>query len=135
MSNEVAVVRFKNGDVFYTAYQGTGSAINYILRPTENEVLVDPFPDPEWEAWLAKAGPEDDQNEFYLMRDRKTYPDEEDVEVYTPYADGLSWSAKASRSQMRVTANFSDDDDPECQEGCPKWAQGLIESRLLKQRG
>lgn len=133
MSNEVAVVKFESGDIFYTAYNGTGNTIGYVLRSTEKEVLDDPFPDPEWDAWVALAGPENDQNEFYQSQASATFSDEEDVEVFTPYADGINWIAKASRLQMRVTGVFSDDDDEHCREGCPEWARGLIKSRLLKQ--
>jgi len=129
MSNEVAVVRFKNGDVFYTAYHGTSSAINYVLFPSEQEVIKDPFPDPEWDAWESKPEPKESLDEFYRRLNEATYSDEEFVEVYTPYAGGIHWTAKASREAMRITDGFSDEGS---EEGCPDWALGLITSDGLK---
>jgi|TARA_Y100001001_G_C7957891_1_gene291391 hypothetical protein len=129
MSNEVAVVRFDNGDVFYTAYHGTSSAINYVLVSSEKEVIDDPFPDPEWDAWESKPEPKESLDEFYRRLNEATYSDEESVEVYTPYAGGIHWIAKASRAAMRITGGFSDESS---QDGCPDWAIGLIESNGLR---
>lgn len=129
MSNEVAVVRFKNGDVYYTAYHGTSSAINYVLVPSEEEVIEDPFPDPEWDNWVAKPEPKEDLDEFYRRLNEAIYSDEEEVEVYTPYAAGLFWAAKASRVSMRITSGFSDEYS---KDGCPEWAEGLIKTSGIK---
>ncbi len=118
MSTEVAVVRFKNGDVFYTAYHGTSSAINYVLLPSEQEVIKDPFSDPK-----------ESLEEFYRRLNESTYSDEKFVEVYTPYAGGIHWAAKASRKAMRITDGLSDADS---EHGCPDWAVGLVTSEALK---
>lgn len=129
MSNEVAVVRFKNGDVFYTAYHGTGSAINYVLVASEQEVIDDPFPDPEWDDWESRPEPKESLDEFYERINKAVYPDEEDVEVYTPYAGGIFWTAKASRASKRITAGFTDEYS---KYGCPDWAVDLIKSNVMK---
>jgi hypothetical protein len=129
MSNEVAVVRFKNGDVFYTSYHGTSSAINYVLLVSEKEVIDDPFADPDWDSWESRPEPKETLDEFYRLLNETTYSDEEDVDVYTPYANGLHWKAKASREAMRITNCFSDENS---QKGCPDWAVGLIKSDGLK---
>jgi hypothetical protein len=129
MSNEVAVVRFKNGDIFYTAYQGTSSTINYVLLSSEQEVVKNPFPDPVWDAWQQKTEPKESLLEFCQRLGEVVYPDEEAVGVYTHYAGGMYWTAKASRIAMRITGGFSGEDS---EDGCPDWAVGLIESNGLK---
>lgn len=131
MSNELAIVRFKDGTLVYTAYNGCGSSVNEVLRTSQEEVIADPFPDPDWDEW------ERDPNrcsldEFYQRKNAVAYPDAEEVKIFTPYAGGISWSAKASRSAMRVTSGFSDLNADDSEDGTPSWAQSIPLKSLRK---
>ena len=123
MSNELAVIKFKNGDVFFSAYHGCGSEINSVLRDDVESVLSDPFPEPERNEWLANANEGGSPTKFYSDQDSRVYDVEDAVEVYTPYGGGEYWMALASRSAMRISSGHSIDFS---NDGQPDWAKGLL---------
>lgn len=107
MSSEAALIRFPNGNVYFTGYQGCGSRINNILFKDKAQLFVDAFADPEEEVFSLTAETYEQREAFEKKRDARVYDDIVDVEIFTPYASGTLWKAKASESAMIVVACLS----------------------------
>lgn len=100
--NTIAVVRFADGSLLFTAYKGMEKRVHYLLRENLRCVLADPFKDPDWELWLRSGQDEHQMNEFFEVLDSRVYFDPQDVEIYVPEAGGFYYSAKATLLQKRL---------------------------------
>lgn len=110
MSSEAALIRFPNGNIYFTGYHGCGSRINNIFFEDKAQLFIDAFADPEEEAFSITAENYEQREAFEKERDERVYDDIVEVEIFTPYASGALWRAKASESAMIVVNCLSEMD-------------------------
>jgi hypothetical protein len=139
MSNEAALIRFPNGNIYFTGYHGCGSRINNIIFEDKAQLFIDAFVDPEEEAFSATAENYEQREAFEKERHARVYDDIVEVEIFTPYASGVLWKAKASESAMIVVDCLSEMDSDtaieyESESNYPDWvkATGIPASSSLK---
>ncbi|MBJ7265421.1 hypothetical protein [Idiomarina abyssalis] len=138
MSNEAACIRFPSGNVYFTGYHGCSSAIHNIIFKDKAQLFIDAFTDPEEDAFLETAESYEDREAFEKQRSERKYDDLVDVEIFTPYAGGILWKAKASEGAKVVVSGLSDMDSNattsyrKCSEW-PEWVKetGMPETRSL----
>lgn len=107
MSSEAACIIFPSGEVFFTGYHGCSSAVNHIIFDNKDQLFIDAFADPEEENFRDLAESYEDVEEFERARAARTYEDIVDVEIFTPYAGGTLWKARASLSAKVIVSGFS----------------------------
>lgn len=129
MSNEIALVKFPNGEVLFTGYHGCGSRINPYLKTDKTAVFKDAFQDSEYDAVMERATDYDEVEAFYRERDGRTYPNAVVVEVFTPYGGGILWKGKACLESHTVVEGVTDDKSEdieyESNEEWPSWVKAL----------
>lgn len=122
MSRAFGLVKFPNGNVYISCYDGTS---DYMYSPliTKND-LVSKYDDSvfEWNSHVLKS---DSSIEDTLDTARKD-GGEEPVEIYSDYGGGFWWTGKASEKYMCITEGNSLWYIKDYQNGCPEWAQRFM---------
>lgn len=138
MSNEAACIKFPNGNIYFTGYHGCSSAIHHIVFENKKQLFEDAFADPEEELFNETAESYEERKAFEKQRAERLYEDLTEVDVFTPYAGGILWKAKASESAKLVVSGFSDIDSNsaisyENNSDWPNWIKsiGLPETNSL----
>jgi len=106
-NRDLALVRFPDGSILYTIYIGTKDRVHHALQNSPEEVISNPFPDPEWDIWLAAATEKDSPEDFYAAQEKAVYNKVEKVKIYTSYRNGVTWTATASKIDKRIVSDFS----------------------------
>lgn len=127
MSNEIAVVRFPDGTIMFSGYHGCGSRVNPFLCATLDEAIKDPFSDKEYEAALERATDYDEIEAFYRKRDGREYPNAVEVEVFTPYGDGIYWKDKACKESKFLLPDITDSLEEIGYDSKEEWPEWVLE--------
>jgi len=110
MSSEAALIRFPNGNIYFTGYHGCGSRINNIIFEDKAQLFIDAFADPEEETFSLTAETYEQREAFEQERASRVYDDIVEVEIFTPYSGGMLWKAKASEKARVVVTCLSEMD-------------------------
>ena len=108
MSNEIVLARFPNGDIFFTGYHGCSSTAHEFIFEKLDQIYDDAFADTEYDKFCSNESKSyEDVRAFEHSRASMKYEDIQTIELFTPYAGGSLWSARASRAGRIIVSGLS----------------------------
>lgn len=124
MSRAIGLVKFPNGNIYISCYDGTS---DYMYSPLITKTnLTDNYNGDlfGWNDYVIEDACS--ETEAALDAARKDNS-EETVEIYSDYGGGFWWSGKASEKHMCITEENSFWYVTDYQDGCPNWAQEFMD--------